>query len=87
MLPTLSPGQLLLVDRRRAGRVGDVVLALDPRSGVEVVKRLTAIEADGFWLEGDAHDPRTAASSADSWVFGAVPALTGVVILPRSGTP
>ena len=87
MLPTLRSGQWLLVDSRRAARVGDVVVARDPRTDLPIVKRLTQIE-NGFWLEGDAHDPASAATSSDSWVFGAVAGLDGVVVvgLQKGGT-
>ena len=82
MLPSLRSGQLLLIDRRRTAVVGDVVVARDPRTDVAVVKRLTGIE-QGYWLEGDALVSGTASTSVDSWVFGPVPELEGVVVLPR----
>jgi len=71
MLPTLRPGGLVLTVPRRP-RVGDIVVALHPETRQPIIKRLKAIESDGLWLEGDAHDPKTAAASSDSWVFGAV---------------
>lgn len=83
MLPTLAAGQLAVFDTRRPAEVGDIVAAIDPRTGNEIVKRLTQVEA-GYWLEGDAHNARTAASSADSWVFGPVASLLGVMVWPRS---
>ena len=71
MLPTLKHGQLVLADFDREPRVGDIVIALKPDGGGEIIKRLIKIEADGYWLEGDAHDPTTAATSHDSWLYGA----------------
>lgn len=69
MLPTLSPGDWLLV--RVGGRVrpGDVVVAHRPdRRELRLVKRVTHREQDGWWLEGD-----NPAASHDSWTFGPVP--------------
>lgn len=85
MQPTLKPGDVVMADRNRKPKVGRVVIAEDPRSGAWIIKRLTKIEADGYWLEGDAHDPSTAATSADSWVFGAIKRdqIKAVVIWPR----
>ena len=63
MAPTLLPGDRLLVVR--AGpRVGDVVLAPDPRSPArELVKRVAAIGPEGVALRGD-----NAAASTDATV-------------------
>ena len=85
MLPTLRNGQLVLVSHRREPAEGDVVIARHPSTGILIIKRLTKIEADGYWLEGDAHQTATAAASQDSWVFGAVTrdAIAGTVIFPR----
>jgi nickel-type superoxide dismutase maturation protease len=53
MVPTLLPGDRLLVVRARA-RVGDVVLALDPhRPDRELVKRVASLDATGLDLHGD----------------------------------
>ncbi|MEN9710134.1 MAG: hypothetical protein RL441_126 [Actinomycetota bacterium] len=70
MLPTLTPGQLVLVDRAAEPRVGDVVVAIHPEIAGEIIKRLTRIDSDGYWLEGDAMRVETATSSKDSWVVG-----------------
>lgn len=63
--------------------VGDVVVAKHPETGELIVKRLTKIESDGYWLEGDAMKTSSASSSSDSWVFGAVSrdAVVGVVLV------
>ena len=60
----------MLVDFSLQPRVGDVVVAVHPDIAGEIIKRLTRIDADGFWLEGDAMRVETAASSMDSWVVG-----------------
>lgn len=82
MLPTLKPGQIIFYLRGAEPAVGDVVIARHPETGGLIVKRLTKIESDGYWLEGDAMDASTALSSSDSWVFGAVSrdAIVGVVL-------
>jgi nickel-type superoxide dismutase maturation protease len=72
MAPTLQPGDKLLVEswsyRRRAPRVGEVVIAPDPRSKTrELVKRVAAVEGRQVTLRGDS------AKSTDSRRFGSVP--------------
>lgn len=71
MLPTLRPDDRLVVVRRlRPVRVGDVVLALDPRdTRRELVKRVAAIGPEGVTLHGD-----NASLSTDGRTFGALPA-------------
>src|SRR5690349_19481151 len=70
MTPALRPGDRLVVVRRRGAiRVGDVVLALDPRDASrELVKRVEAVTHDGVVLRGD-HAP----ASTDARTFGALP--------------
>jgi hypothetical protein len=58
------------VDLGRAPVVGDIVVAVHPLIEGEIVKRLTRIDPDGYWLEGAAMRIETAASSKDSWVVG-----------------
>jgi signal peptidase I len=69
MAPTLLPGERLLVVRRRgAPRVGDVVLAADPRDPErELVKRVAVVRDGEITLRGD-----SPAASTDSRVFGAL---------------
>jgi signal peptidase I len=72
MTPTLEPGDRLLVEswtyRRRSPRVGEVVVAPDPRApDRELVKRVAAVEAGQVTLRGDS------AKSTDSRRFGSVP--------------
>jgi hypothetical protein len=71
MAPTLRPGDRLLILRlSRPPRVGEVVLAPDPRDdGRELVKRVVAAGALGVTLHGD-----NPALSADARRFGSVPA-------------
>jgi signal peptidase I len=60
MVPTLLPGDRLLVVRARP-RTGDVVLARDSRR--EIVKRVAAVDAAGIALAGD-----NASASSDAIV-------------------
>jgi nickel-type superoxide dismutase maturation protease len=70
MAPALEPGDRLLVVRRRGPvRVGDVVLALDPRDASrELVKRVARVDEHGTELRGDHAD-----SSTDARTFGTLP--------------
>ena len=55
MAPALNPGDRLLVVRmRRAPRIGEVVLAPDPREPRrELVKRVAGVTPGGIQLRGD----------------------------------
>jgi nickel-type superoxide dismutase maturation protease len=67
MAPTLLPGDRLLV-ARAPPRVGDIVLARDPREpSRELIKRVAAVDAIGVRLRGD--DPT---ASTDERTFGPV---------------
>ena len=69
MAPTLLPGDRLLV-ARLAPRVGQVVLAADPRvPGRELIKRVVSADEHGVVLRGD-----NPAASTDARAFGALPA-------------
>src|SRR5262245_38131256 len=69
MAPALEPGDLRLLVRAPP-RIGDVVLARDPRDPRrELIKRVVAIGPAGVLLRGD--DP---AFSTDARTFGAIPA-------------
>ena len=68
MAPTLLPGDRLLV-ARLPPRLGDVVVATDPRDPRrELIKRATRLDASGVHLRGD-----NPAFSTDTRAFGAVP--------------
>ena len=71
MAPTLLPGDRLLV-ARLSPRVGDVVVARDPRAPQrELIKRVAAAGDRGLWLRGDNH-----VASTDARAFGALPPET-----------
>lgn len=70
MAPTLLPGdRLLLVRLARPARVGEVVVAPDPRDAErELVKRVALVDGFGVTLRGD-----NPAFSTDARTFGIVP--------------
>lgn len=76
MVPTVRPGDVLLVRRGGRIRVGDVVVArFRSRPDLLVVKRAVRREGDGWWLVGDnalVHD--------DSRVYGVADPLGRVVM-------
>jgi nickel-type superoxide dismutase maturation protease len=84
MAPTLLPGDRLLV-ARLSPRLGDVVVATDPRDPRrELIKRATRLDACGVDLRGD-----NPAFSTDTRAFGPLPsnAVTWRAVLrywPRS---
>lgn len=68
MAPTLAPGDRLLVLRRAAPRVGDVVAVADPRRPTRtLVKRVAGWGPSGLTVLGD-----NPAASTDSRVLGPV---------------
>jgi nickel-type superoxide dismutase maturation protease len=69
MLPTLQPGDRLLVRRGRRARPGDLVVLPDPRDAARVlVKRVRATRTHGVEVAGD-----NLGASTDSRTFGVVP--------------
>jgi nickel-type superoxide dismutase maturation protease len=69
MAPALLPGDRLLVARLGPPRVGDVVLAADPRDPQrELIKRVSALHVGGVTLRGD-----NPLQSTDARTFGALP--------------
>lgn len=69
MAPTLSGGDVVLVERCSTVKIGDIVLAQHPyKISVKILKRVAAIGEDGaLTLTGD-----NATASTDSRTFGAV---------------
>ena len=83
MVPTLRPGDAVLVARRGTTRPGDVVVArFRSRPELLVVKRATRREADGWWLTGD--NPLV---TDDSRAYGVADVMGRVVLRwwPRIG--
>ena len=80
MEPTVRDGDWLLVRRSRGTpRIGEVVVAVDPREPERLlVKRVTAIAGDQVTVAGDQPD-----RSTDSRHFGALPssAIVGRPVL------
>jgi nickel-type superoxide dismutase maturation protease len=76
MLPTLSPGDCLLVRRPRRVRAGDVVVARFPtRPDLLVVKRTVRPVGALWWVEGD-----NPAVTDDSRRYGPAEVLGRVVL-------
>lgn len=73
MLPTLSPGNQVLIHPRAyqltTPQVGDIVLACHPfQRQLYLIKRIQSVSDHSYFLVGD-----NAAESTDSRVFHAVP--------------
>ena len=85
MQPTIRGWRRIVIVRYGAApQVGDVVVVDRPdRPGFKVIKRLTAHDSRGWWVESDAHEDGTVL--ADSWQFGHVSdeQILGVVRWPR----
>jgi nickel-type superoxide dismutase maturation protease len=78
MAPTLSPGDRLVVVRRRKVRSGDVVALPDPRRPERIlVKRVATVHGNRVTVIGD-----NPGESTDSRHFGPVDqrSLTGLVV-------
>jgi phage repressor protein C with HTH and peptisase S24 domain len=73
MLPTLHPGDWLLVRYGADVRSGDLVVVALPDRPLSV-KRAVRRDGDRWWVEGD-----NAAFSTDSRTLGAVPVLARVL--------
>ncbi len=69
MLPTLAPGDHLLVRRTRRAQADDLVVFFDPEAPNRlVVKRVVAAHPEGLEVTGD-----NPGASRDSKDFGLVP--------------
>ena len=70
MLPTLRAGDCLLISRRAAVEVGDVIVVQRPNvEGLLLVKRAVRREDAGWWVLSD----NAAAGLDDSRAFGVLP--------------
>ena len=71
MMPTLEPGDRLLVVHKQA-QPGDVVILRDPEvDGRFLVKRVVRTDGSACWVQGD-----NGAESRDSRAFGFIPAAS-----------
>ncbi|WP_420035507.1 nickel-type superoxide dismutase maturation protease [Streptomyces sp. cg28] len=69
MVPTLYPGDWLLVQHGARVRAGDVIILRHPfQQDLLVVKRIAERREGGWWVLGD-----NAAAGGDSTVYGVVP--------------
>jgi nickel-type superoxide dismutase maturation protease len=71
MYPTLSDGQIVLVNRLAywfaTPKTRDIVAVSDPRDGKILIKRITKIEGKQYFVQGD-----NKKASTDSRVFGMI---------------
>ena len=67
MIPAYRPHTIIFALRFIPLTIGDVVLARDPRDSRVIIKRISQIEHDAFFLVGDNEQ-----ESTDSRVFGFV---------------
>jgi nickel-type superoxide dismutase maturation protease len=78
MLPTLKSGDIVLIDPREKGGVGEIVAANHPyMQSVKLIKRVESISTEGrYALTGDnpseSTDSRTFGSVAKHDIFGKV---------------
>jgi phage repressor protein C with HTH and peptisase S24 domain len=83
MVPTLRPGDVLLVRHGASVRPGDLVLArFAGLPGRHVVKRAVRPVDDGWWVASD-----NGAAGGDSSVHGVADVLARVVLRLRPGLP
>lgn len=71
MSPTLTDGQVILVNRLsflfRKPAVNDIIAVKDPRDKKILIKRITKIEGNCYFVQGD-----NKKHSTDSRVFGMI---------------
>ncbi len=71
MLPTLKPGDMVLVNRMSylflSPKINDIVAVKDPREGKVLIKRIMKIEGKSYFVQGDNKN-----ASTDSRVFGMI---------------
>lgn len=83
MAPALKSGDVVLIDPKAKGSVGDIVVAHHPyKKSIRLMKRVEMIDESGrYTLKGD--NPE---SSTDSRTFGSVAAsdITGKVVCKYS---
>jgi nickel-type superoxide dismutase maturation protease len=82
MVPTLTPGRIVLVRSFRTLRVGEVVIVR--HDGLEKIKRITMLEDGLVFVTGD--NPE---QSTDSRSFGWLPEelVVGKLLWPRRHRP
>lgn len=69
MVPTLNPGDEVLVNKKayihRRPKIGDIVVAKSPQDNKVLIKRITKINQEKYFLRGDNEK-----ASTDSRKFG-----------------
>lgn len=71
MYPTLKENDIVLVNRLsyvfNSPKAKDIIVLRDPRTGREVIKRITKVQGGTYFVEGD-----NKKESTDSRVYGAI---------------
>jgi nickel-type superoxide dismutase maturation protease len=78
MAPKYRSGDLVLIKKSKKARRNNIVIAQRPdREELLIIKRVTTLTNNGYWLQGDNSE-----FSDDSRIFGEVPKelIKGVVL-------
>ena len=81
MSPTFKEHEIVLVNRLafllRSPKVNEIIILKDPRTKREIIKRVTKIRKNMYFVEGD-----NKKESTDSRIFGEIPrsAIIGKVL-------
>ena len=78
MWPTLKDGQLVDAIQQSDARLGDIVVVKHPLKNATVIKRVTRLDGDTMFIEGDNPDPL---GSEDSHNFGTVSVSSIIAII------
>ncbi len=78
MWPTLCDGQCVEAVTGTTPTIGNIVVAKHPWKEIFIVKRVTEILPDGFFIEGDNPDPT---GTEDSHNFGPIPTTSIIGII------
>ena len=79
MWPTLKDGQIVDAIQQTNAKLGDIVVVKHPLKNATVIKRISRLDGDEIFLEGDNPDPL---GSEDSHNFGTVP-LSSIIAIIR----
>ena len=79
MWPTLKDGQIVDAIQQSDARLGDIVVVKHPLKNATVIKRLTRLDGDEMFIEGDNPDPL---GSEDSHNFGTV-SMSSIIAIIR----
>jgi phage repressor protein C with HTH and peptisase S24 domain len=78
MWPTLKDGQFVNAIRNATPVIGDIVVVKHPLKSATIIKRVTKIDCDEMFIEGDNPDPL---GSEDSHNFGLISTSSIIAII------